>query len=157
MAIENPTPVVFGDPRLEQRFWEKIQIDHTTGCWLWLAGTTVGYGSFHLRVRSGVWRHVLAHRHAFEALIGPVPKDRDLDHFRCDTRRCVYPLHLRPVTKRENVLRGVGPTAAHAAKTQCPFGHPYDYVVPTTGARQCSVCKRKACRAYRLKKRASAA
>lgn len=51
-------------------------------------------------------RHwVYAHRAAYEALRGPIPEDRVLDHL-CRVRRCYNPWHLEIVTIGENVRRG---------------------------------------------------
>ena len=43
----------------------------------------------------------------------------------CRNPACVNPDHLEPVSIRENLLRGVGPSAQHAKKTHCPAGHSY--------------------------------
>ena len=67
------------------------------------------------------------------------------------------PEHLEPVTVRENLLRGEGPSALHAKKTHCPQGHPYAgdnlYIHPTRGLRYCRTCGReRAAAKYRAKK-----
>lgn len=68
-------------------------------CWLWTrAVNRNGYGR--------VWRErktQLVHRLVFEAVRGPVPAGRVLDHL-CRNRRCCNPDHLQPVTVRENTL-----------------------------------------------------
>lgn len=70
---------------------------------------------------------------------GPVPDGLELDHL-CRVRNGVNPLHLEPVTHRENVRR------AAAAKTHCPAGHEYTIentrVDPKTGKRKCRTCHR---------------
>lgn len=74
---------------------------HTTPCWVWTgAKQSAGYGA--LRVDGRV---VLAHRHAYEQAVGPIPAGLQLDHL-CRVTDCVNPEHLEPVTNRENVLRG---------------------------------------------------
>jgi hypothetical protein len=87
-------------------------------CWIW-QGEQVkgGYGRF--RPEPG-GRKVLVHRWAYEHWIGPIPADKELDHFRCDTPSCCNPGHVRPVTALENTRR-----AKHhnAAKTHCKHGH----------------------------------
>ena len=71
----------------------------------------------------GEGREVGAHRFVFEALSGTVPDGLELDHI-CRTRSCVNPEHLEPVSHRENVLRGVSPSAARARQAACSKGHP---------------------------------
>lgn len=78
------------------------------GCWLWTRSLNRnGYGRFAL---TGGRRWVVAHRYAYEALVGPIPAGLLLDH-RCRVRHCCNPYHTEPVTVRKNTLRGEGPTA----------------------------------------------
>jgi hypothetical protein len=60
--------------------------------------------------------------------------------------------HLEAVTKRENVLRGVGATAVNARRTHCKNGHPFNvgntYRAPG-GGRHCRSCNNMAAGAYR--------
>jgi hypothetical protein len=80
------------------RFFAKVEL--TLFCWEWLGAVgSSGYGVFH--VGPGL---ELAHRYAYEALVGPIPDDHDLDHL-CGNTRCVNPAHLEPVTRAENVRR----------------------------------------------------
>lgn len=122
------------------RFWRNVE--KTEGCWLWLGWLTEegGYGRF--RYDRG---RVVAHRFAYELLVGPIPPGLELDHL-CRTRRCVNPAHLEPVTHRENTLRGISPAARHAIKTHCPQAHPYDETNTRwyQGRRYCIACKRVA-------------
>lgn len=106
------------------RFVAKVDVA-PSGCWLWSAAvdSTTGYAKFHAERRV-----VNAHRWAYEHYLGPVPEGLDLDHL-CRVRHCVNPLHLEPVTRRENLLRGATLTAAHAAGRDC-------------GSRTCSNCRR---------------
>lgn len=112
--------VSFLDPRLPSRFWEKVQPCPMSGCWLWTgAAQSFGYGSIAV---DGTRR--TAHSLAYKTLIGSVPDGLELDH-KCRVSACCNPLHLEPVTHRENMLRGNTPSAINAAKTHCPNGHPY--------------------------------
>lgn len=67
--------------------------------------------------------HTIAHRLAYAVLRGPVRGEQDVDHL-CRNRRCVNPSHLEPVSRRDNILRGVSPAAHNGAKTHCIRGHP---------------------------------
>jgi len=131
----------FGDERLPQRFWDKVQPCPMSGCWLWVG--SLGGDGYGIAVHEG--RLVSAHRRSFAVLSGKIPKGLQLDHL-CRVRCCVNPAHLEPVTQRTNSLRGVGFTAVNAKKTHCPKGHAYDeantYKYPKSGARYCRACKR---------------
>lgn len=95
-----------------ERIDENGPVSRRTGspCWLW-TGCFVrgGYGV----VRNGA-RNSFVHRLTYEWLVGPVPEGMDLDHV-CRTRRCVNPAHLEPVTRKENVARGIA-----ALRDRCP-------------------------------------
>lgn len=110
------------DPRLPERFWEKVREDDS-GCWLWTAATNRnGYGSFHVEQPGGTRGKQLtreAHRHAYVVLVGDVPEGMELDH-RCRNRTCCNPAHLEPVTHAENLAR-----SSTATKTHCVNGHEF--------------------------------
>jgi hypothetical protein len=130
---------------LEKRFWVKVDKRGDDECWPWLAGKSKGYGNFS---RDG--KDAKAYRVSYELLVGPIPPGRDLDHL-CRNRACVNPAHLEPVSRRENILRGIGPSAQRAKQTHCVHGHPFDgentmYLVGKNGQ------KHRRCRACGLKK-----
>jgi hypothetical protein len=130
------------------RFWERVEV--TDGCWSWLGAiNTKGYGLLTVDRRTN-----LAHRLAYEMLVGPIPDGLHIDHL-CRNRSCVNPKHMEPVTPRENVLRGVGTSAQNAAKTHCPEGHPYDYV-RRSGRRRCTTCHNEQQRQRRAAQRSAA-
>lgn len=104
-------------------------------------------------------RRIYAHVLSYVAHIGPVPKGRELDH-RCRNPKCWNPLHIEPVTHRENVLRGVGLTSQNARKTICLRGHALsgsNIRVDGRGCRQCKACVRILSRIRYAKKRAARA
>jgi hypothetical protein len=133
---------------LPERFWLKVNKDGPVPtrrpdlgpCWLWTASASRGYG----QLGDGAGGLVLAHRFAYELLIGPIPEDLELDHL-CRNTRCVKPGHLEPVTYRENVLRSTNPIAQKSRQTHCIHGHEFTadntYRKPN-GGRQCKTCRR---------------
>jgi hypothetical protein len=95
---------------------------------------------------------MLAHRYAYELLVGPIPAGAELDHL-CRQTLCVRPDHLQPVTHVDNLRRGVSPSSAHRAKTTCPKGHPYDV---GTFKRSCRQCRNANARASYARRKAAA-
>lgn len=77
------------------RFMETGCVEYT-GCI-----STKGYG--WLAKDGG---RVLAHRAAYELLVGPIPDGLTLDHL-CRNTKCCNPSHLEPVTNSENVRRAL--------------------------------------------------
>ena len=128
-----------------EAFWSKVDKDGPVPehkpelgpCWLWTAGQNgEGYG-----FTTALFR-MLAHRFAYELLVGPIPEGLQLDHL-CRVRNCVRPDHLEPVTNRVNVQRG----ARGSLVTHCPAGHEYDeantYYAKRDGHRVCRTCRRE--------------
>jgi hypothetical protein len=121
-----------------REFWE--QVDKSDGCWIWSgAFNGGGYGCFG---------RALAHRYAYELCMGPIPEGLDLDHL-CRVRKCVNPAHLEPVTRAENVRRGLAPSmggdassARAAERRHCSHGHPWDAknTYLWRGTRRCREC-----------------
>jgi len=121
-----------------ERFAAKVE--RAGDCWRWTAGLMGGgYGQFHYQ---GSPRY--AHRWLYEQLHGPVSAELTMDHL-CRNRWCVNPSHLEPVTRGENVLRGISPAARAAMATACPSGHPYsgeNLAIKSDGSRRCRACHR---------------
>lgn len=130
---------------LVQRFKQKVSVNPDTGCWEWTAcQINTGYGRIWEGGRRG--KSLLAHRVSYELFVGQIPDGLTLDHL-CRVRHCVNPLHLEPVTGRENTLRGEGPAAVAARKTHCDSGHeftPENTYIARNGTRKCRTCRRAA-------------
>lgn len=122
-----------------------------SGCWEWTSTRSPdGYGKVVVGYR-GHGRPVrrFAHRVLYELARGPVPKGLELDHL-CRNRACCNPAHLEPVTRRENVRRGLLPAMLRekaAAQAHCKRGgHPLsgDNLVlqgPEKKFRVCRICR----------------
>lgn len=101
------------------RFWSKVE--KTNNCWNWTAASTpLGYGRF-----SSQGKLVYAHRYSYELFKDDIPDGLELDHL-CRNPSCVNPDHLDVITHKENMNRGVGPSALNSRKTHCPRDHPYN-------------------------------
>jgi len=108
-----------------------------------------GYGTIYA---NGASR--LAHRVAYELVVGPIPDGLHIDHL-CRRPICVNPAHLEAVTQRENTRRGNGATARNGRKTHCPAGHEYtdgNTYLARTGRRTCRSCTLARVKAYRDRK-----
>jgi hypothetical protein len=131
----------------EERFWAKVE--KSDECWIWTAAKANGYGLFYID------GHLISsHRMSYQWEIGPIPDGMELDHL-CRNRACVNPAHLEPVSRSENLRRGVGVGVYNTAKTRCPNGHLYDEAnTRTTGNRRhCRACARERARTKRKNKK----
>ena len=121
---------------VDKRFWSKVE--KTKSCWIWKGSkTSLGYGDFSIDdIR------IASHRYVFFRKYGYLPKGLVLDYL-CRNRACVNPVHLEPITAKENVLRGIGPSALNKKKTHCVRGH--EFTSKNTrynkGRRICIKCK----------------
>lgn len=87
-----------GNPDFANRFWEKVQRNSKSECWIWLGAVASGYGY----VSSTPWDKAMgAHRVAYFLANGPV-FDNILIRHTCDNKLCVNPNHLIPGTKSDN-------------------------------------------------------
>lgn len=143
---------------IEERFWAKVLPEPNSGCWLWGAGLSPeGYGRLS---ESGTRKALYAHRYSYELHKGPIPEGLELDHL-CRVRSCVNPDHLEPVTRKTNMLRGLG--NGNKEKTHCPKGHLYsgqNLIISTRGNgktfRRCRTCLNKQNAEYMREKRRGA-
>lgn len=108
-----------------------VKIDN--GCWQW-TGYRYGNGYGALSIEG---RQRLAHRVSYEEFVGPIPVGLTIDHL-CRNRACVNPVHLEPVTGRENTQR--------AMRSHCVNGHEFteaNIYRWTDGKRCCRECRRQ--------------
>lgn len=137
------------------------------GCWQW-TGTLSDAGYPYMRLTRT--KRARAHRVSYEAFVGPIPDELQIDHTchnnsgcpggaTCPHRACVNPEHLEPVTNRVNTLRSESFTAVNAAKGACIHGHEFTaentYVNPRRGNRSCRTCRRAIEARYRARKAAA--
>jgi len=136
------------DEKALPRFQVKIRRELRTGCWIWTAGRSRGYGVFHIG-----GKRYYAHRVSYMHYVGPIPGGLHIDHL-CRNRLCVHPDHLEPVSQGVNNQRAV-----RANKVTCIHGHPFTeentWVNPRNGHRSCRACWRERTRAYKARKRAA--
>ena len=115
------------------RFWTHVQRGGPDECWPYSpVSDRDGYGRFN--AASDGRAAMLAHRYAYELLVGPIPDGAPLDHqchepdsgcvngAACPHRACVNPAHLKPSTNRDNSLRGNSPSIVAARADLCMAG-----------------------------------
>ena len=117
------------------KFWRYVEPEPTSGCWIWIgARSTAGYAMM-------VWDKRLNYVHR---LVMNLPK-ATIYHL-CRVRSCVNPQHLEVVTRKENILRGIGPSAINARRVICKNGHKFTtentYITPQN-ERACRKCKQQ--------------
>jgi hypothetical protein len=149
-TYQDSDPLMRGPHRIVERFLAKV--DGTLfGCWYWT-------GKIDRNGYSGFWdgKAVVGHKWAWEHVNGPTPAGLELDHL-CRNRACVNPLHLEPVTRSVNILRGDSHIAAQMQQTHCIHGHaftPENTIRRANGGRKCRTCASATSARYAARKRA---
>lgn len=108
VPLQRPLPLSdrmeFLDPRLPDRFWEKVEVA-SGGCWLWLGYTDRdGYARFSIPLPGGKGsRSALAHRYSYIAArrlnYFKDLQSVDIHHTRCESRSCVNPNDMHEVER----------------------------------------------------------
>lgn len=128
-------------------------------CVIWRGSVSNGYGTMWLE-----GRNQRAHRVFYTVYRGAIPRGQVLHHT-CETRLCVNPWHLVPMTLGDHLLLHDLPAkgqpamiAIQRAKTHCPQGHPYsgDNVrIKSGGGRGCMTCHRADAKRRAARRRAA--
>lgn len=119
---------------------EKYQdkVNKTPDCHIWIGSINpYGYGIIFIN-----GKHKQAHRIAFEARYGIIPKGMVINHL-CRVRNCVNPDHLEIATHKTNILSGLSPSAINSLKTHCSNGHEFteeNTKITSRGWRECRAC-----------------
>lgn len=79
------------------RFLAKVERITESGCWIWMASTSAGYGQFKMNGRMEK-----AHRASYTLFKGEIPLGKILLHI-CDVTQCVSPAHLMIGTHKDNL------------------------------------------------------
>lgn len=137
---------------VRERLLSRLVIDPGADCLRWIGSTNgKGYGVIIIGGRG-----MMTHRIMYEMFAGPIPDGLQLDHL-CRNPICANVDHLEPVTRRENILRGISVTAANARKTHCKRGHEFtaENTLLVAAGRQCRTCANLMKRARRKRRRTS--
>lgn len=102
MFCGNPCTLAYKLSKSAELFWDKVdKTSDAKGCWIWSGyRQKFGYGWIY-RGDGLKSRGVLAHRYAWQLLVGPVPEGKFVLHH-CDNPPCVNPAHLYVGSCQEN-------------------------------------------------------
>lgn len=135
----------FVDPKpmsyLPDKIYSRICI--VEDCWVWQGSVNgSGYGAIAWKYKEG-WKYVGVHRLVYELLVGTITEET-LHHI-CSYKLCCNPIHLVPMSHKDNISLGNAPSTVIARSGKCSRGHPFNSentYLRSNGKRQCRVCAR---------------
>lgn len=116
-------------------------------CWI---PTQTPKSDGYVQIRMYSESNKYLHRWMYETLVSPIKRGMYLDHL-CRERSCCNPLHLEPVTHKENIRRGI---KYFGSRNACSKDHPYteentyEYHRGGYTIRVCRACHKLAQRKY---------
>lgn len=115
-------------------------------CWEWQGffGGAGKYPRMQCGGRSQPQKTV--HREMYKHFIGPIPDGLTMDHL-CENKKCVNPLHVEPVTTKENLQRAYEDYV-------CPRGHELtgdNLYIASRGHRECRKCRNDASHRWNMR------
>ena len=117
-----------------ERWYSKLTIDPTTGCWYGFGKSRNGRGNFNIARAA---QNEAPYRVSFITWYGTIPQGMPLCHYRSkEGDKCANPEHVRLATMSTNILEGKGGTLTH-----CPLGHDRRWGF-VNGGHGCAVCNR---------------
>lgn len=107
--------MAFGDKRLPETFWSKIEVVHRTECWLWTGATKDSEpGNYGLFTFHAPWEHEpriwRVHRLMAAMIFGPEAIDGLEICHDCkggDNKQCCQPSHLFIGTAKDNAIDSI--------------------------------------------------
>lgn len=116
------------------KFFSKISIDKSTGCWNWRA--------CRLKKGYGKYKKYLSHRVSYSIFNNDINPSLVIDHI-CRNTSCVNPDHLRQVSMKTNVTENSNSVSAiNRNKNKCINGHAFTLknTILKKNGRGCRIC-----------------
>lgn len=108
---------------LKKRFWSNVSATSAEGCWKWNGPISVyGYGRLMESIGNRKTKQLMAHRFAYEQVIGKIEEGMTIDHV-CRNKSCVNPAHMEVVTRGENSIRSHSKNMMAMRENCCTKGH----------------------------------
>lgn len=125
------------EQKLIELFEKSVYPEPNTGCWIWGASLSRGYG-----LLSSPEIIIRAHRFSYLHFKGPIPEGLHVCHS-CDNKWCVNPDHLWIGTKLENEQDKKAKNRHKPRfRMRCRNGHPFeDNLYVHNGKNKCRACE----------------